>query len=249
MTHWSEHEVTAVAGTPVHAAVLGPASAPETVCVHGLGCSHRYFLPLARCLAPETRTVAVDLPGFGRTPGPREPLDICGLSLALAGWLRATGRGGVPLVANSVGCQVVVDLAAHAPELVGPMVLIGPTMDPAARSAWRLAARLAGNTAFERPGIVPLLGRDYLVCGPRRYFATLRAALDDRVEDKLGDVRVPATVVRGERDLIVSREWSRRFAGLLPQGRLVEVPGAAHTLNYSAPAEVARIIRAIPAFG
>ncbi|MGW4663450.1 alpha/beta fold hydrolase [Streptosporangium sandarakinum] len=93
---WDGREVTAVAGIPMYAAVLGPASAPEVVCVHGLGCSHRYFLPLARHLAPASRVVAVDLPGFGRTPGPREPLDIRGLSLALAGWLRATGRGGSP---------------------------------------------------------------------------------------------------------------------------------------------------------
>ncbi|GAA3006214.1 alpha/beta hydrolase [Streptosporangium longisporum] len=238
-----------MAGVPVHAAVLGPVSAPEMVLVHGLGCSHRYFLPLARCLAPESRAVAVDLPGFGRTPGPREPLDIRGLSRALAGWLRATGRGGTPLVANSVGCQVVVDMAVHAPELLGPVMLIGPTMDAGARSAWRQAARLAGNTTFERPGLVPVLGRDYLVCGPRRYFATLHAALADPIEDKLGHVHVPAMVVRGERDLIAPREWSRRVADLLPRGELTEVPGAGHTLNYSAPAEVTRIIRAAPALG
>ncbi|GAB2469481.1 hypothetical protein GCM10027187_42050 [Streptosporangium sandarakinum] len=93
---WDGREVTAVAGIPMYAAVLGPASAPEVVCVHGLGCSHRHFLPLARHLAPASRVVAVDLPGFGRTPGPREPLDIRGLSLTLAGWLRATARGGGP---------------------------------------------------------------------------------------------------------------------------------------------------------
>ena len=27
------------------------------------------------------------------------------------------------IVANSVGCQVVVDMAVHAPELIGPVVL------------------------------------------------------------------------------------------------------------------------------
>ncbi|WP_433540016.1 alpha/beta fold hydrolase [Streptosporangium sandarakinum] len=252
---WDGREVTAVAGIPMYAAVLGPASAPEVVCVHGLGCSHRYFLPLARHLAPASRVVAVDLPGFGRTPGPREPLDIRGLSLALAGWLRATGRGGAPLVANSVGCQVVVDLAAHSPELAGPMALIGPTMDAGARSAWRQGVRLAANTVLERPLLMPVLARDYLVCGPRRYFATLAAALADPVEDKLGLVRVPAVVVRGARDLIASRSWARRVAALLPRGELAEVPGAAHTLNYSAPAGVVRALRSsalagvIPAAG
>ncbi|SNR96872.1 Pimeloyl-ACP methyl ester carboxylesterase [Streptosporangium subroseum] len=231
----------------MHAAVLGPPSAPEVVCVHGLGCSHRYFLPLARHLVPASRVVAVDLPGFGRTPGPREPLNIRGLSLALAGWLRATGRGGAPLVANSVGCQVVVDLATHAPELLGPVVLIGPTMDADARSAWRQGIRLAANMRFEHPSLIPVLARDYLVCGPRRYFATLAAALADPIEDKLQHVRTPAVVMRGAHDFIVPQAWAWRVASLLPQGKLVEVPGAGHTLNYSAPADVARVIRTPPA--
>jgi pimeloyl-ACP methyl ester carboxylesterase len=58
LTGWDRAEITTVAGTRMHAAVLGRAMAPAVVCVHGLGCSHRYFLPVARCLgcpAPGTR--------------------------------------------------------------------------------------------------------------------------------------------------------------------------------------------------
>lgn len=132
MSDWHAHEFTAAAGTRVHAAVLGPDGAREVVCVHGLGCSYRYWLPFARELAPDIRTVAADLPGFGRTRGPPGPLDVRGLSLALADWLRATGRGPAPLVAHSTGCRPVVDLAAHAPELVGPVVLNGHPRPPGA---------------------------------------------------------------------------------------------------------------------
>ncbi|GAA2701665.1 alpha/beta fold hydrolase [Nonomuraea recticatena] len=245
MTGWQAREFTPVAGMRLHAAVLGPASAPALVCVHGLGCSHRYFLPLARRLAPAHQVIAVDLPGFGRSTGPDRVLDVRGLSLALAGWLRATGRACAPLVANSSGCQVVVDLAVHAPELLGPVVLNGPTMDRRARSPLAQAVRWLADGPRERPSLALTLARDYLDCGPRRLFGTFGALLRDPIERKLGHVHTRAVVARGAKDPIVSHAWAREVADLLPHGRLAEVPGAGHTLNYSAPAELARIVQSV----
>jgi pimeloyl-ACP methyl ester carboxylesterase len=165
------------------------------------------------------------------------------VSLALADWLRATDRGGALLVANSAGCQVVVDLAVHAPELLGPVVLNGPTMDRHARSAPRQLVRLLANAPRERPSLGILLARDYLDCGPRRWFATFRFLLHDPIERKLRHVHTPTVVVRGSHDTVAPRAWAEEVAALLPDGRLAEVPGAGHTLNYSAPAELARITR------
>jgi pimeloyl-ACP methyl ester carboxylesterase len=245
MTGWDRAEFTPAAGTRAHAAVLGPPGGPEVVCVHGLGISHRYFLPLARRLAPTLRVVVPDLPGFGHTPGPPEPLDVRGLSLALADWLRATTRQGAPLVANSAGCQIVVELAVHAPELLGPVVLNGPTVDHHARSGLRQLGRSVVNSPLERPTLSLVSARDYLDCGPRRLVTTFRYVLDDPVERKLHHVRTPAVVVRGSRDPIVPRAWAQEVATMLPQGRLAEVPGLGHTLNYSAPAELSRITRSL----
>ncbi|RCW46258.1 pimeloyl-ACP methyl ester carboxylesterase [Halopolyspora algeriensis] len=241
MTGWGRPEFTASAGTRVHAAVLGPADAPDLVCVHGWGCSHRYFGPLARRLSGRFRVVAVDLPGFGSTLGPAEPLDVRGLSTALGDWMRATGRGGAALVGNSAGCQVIADLAVHSPELLGPVVLSGPSVDRRARSYPRQFGRILVDMRWERVGLTRLLVRDYLRCGPRRLRATARFLLADPVERKLGHIRTPAVVVRGSRDTIVPRAWTRECTALLPQGYSAEIPGAGHILNYSAPAELARI--------
>lgn len=218
----------------------------EVVCVHGLGASSRYFLPLADALRDDTRVTAMDLPGFGRTRGPRKPLDVRGLSLSLAEWMRARPAASADkpvLVANSLGCQIVVDLAVHAPDLLGPTVLIGPTMDADARSVVQQAWRLAQDLTHERPAIIPLLAVDYARCGPRRYLATLRAGLRDPVERKLHRLPVPALVVRGALDPIAPRDWASRLAEGLPRGRYTEVAGVGHAVNYSSAPPLAQLVR------
>ncbi len=240
---WDAREHTAAAGTRVHAAVAGPAHAPAVVCVHGLGCSHGYFLPVARELAADARVTAPDLPGFGRTPGPSRALDIRGLSLALGDWLRATGRGGALLLANSTGCQVVIDLAVHSPDLLGPAVLVGPTVDRHARTLRQQWGQLIMNQRWESPSLAAALLPAWIACGPRRYAETLRYMLTDPVERKLHHVSVPVLVVRGGRDPIVSSSWATEVVRGLPNARLAEVPGVGHTVNWSAPKELARLVR------
>lgn len=235
-------EWTPVAGARVYAAVWGEDSQPTVVCVHGLGASHRYFLPFAAAMAGRAQVVAPDLPGFGRTPGPSEALDVAGLSRALAGWLRATARGGSVVVANSMGCQVVVDLATHAPELLGPLVLNAPTTDASMRTARQQASRLLADVPLEGPWLPVVLARDYLACGPRRFARTLQAMLDDQVASKLVAVGSPAVVVRGSLDPVVSRRWAQRVAAGLPRGCYVELPRSGHALNWSRPERLASVV-------
>jgi pimeloyl-ACP methyl ester carboxylesterase len=243
LTRWDTHGFTAAAGTRVHAALLGAADAPTVVCVHGLGCSHRYFLPLARALRRDARVVAPDLPGFGRTRGPSRALDIRGLSQALADWLRATARAGAVVVANSTGCQVAVDMALHSPELLGPLVLVGPTVDRRARTLPQQVGRLIADSPWERPTLGPVLLRDWAACGARRYAATFAYMLTDPIERKLPHVPVPTVVVRGARDPVVPRAWAEEVTRTLPDGRLAEVPGVGHTVNWSAAERLARLVR------
>lgn len=187
--------------------------------------------------------VAPDLPGFGDTPGPSDALDVRGLSRALAEWLRATGREGATLVANSAGCQVVVDLAAHAPQLLGPLVLNGPAGDPRARGIVRQSLGLLRDVPHERPKLPFVVAGDYLRAGSRRVLATARHLFADSMELKLPLVPTPAVVVRGERDPIVSRHWAVEVTRLLPDGRFIEVPDAGHALIFSAPQTIAQITR------
>ena len=235
-----------VDGLRMHARVAtaaAPAGAKAVVLVHGLGVSSRYMIPTAEQLAPHYRVYAPDLPGFGRSDRPPHLLDIRGLANALAAWLRQAGPGRAALLGNSLGCQVIVDLAVRRPELVERAVLVGPTLDPEARSLWRQIARGVLDVFREPLSLWPIVAYDYLTAGPVYILRTLQRAVEDPVADKLPCVRVPALVIRGSRDPIVPQRWAEAMIRRLPAGRLVVLEGVAHAANYSAPVELARVVR------
>jgi pimeloyl-ACP methyl ester carboxylesterase len=210
--------------------------------VHGLAVSSRYFAPLIRELARTRTVLAPDLPGYGRSATPPRPLDIPELADALGEWLELTGVAAVPLVANSLGCQVAVDLAVRRPERVTRLVLLGPTMDPSAPSVLRQAARLVLDTLREPPGLWVAETIDYLRMGPRRTVATARRARADPVAEKAARLPHPTLVVRSGRDPIVSQEWAERVARLLPDGHLTVIRGAPHAAHWSDAADVAGVV-------
>ena len=236
---------TRVDGAAIYAKAATRAAppGPEIVLVHGIGVSRRYLEPTMRALAPHLRVYAPDLPGWGQSDHPRRALEIPELAAVLGKWLDLVGIEAPTLVANSMGCQVVVELAARMRHRAADLVLVGPTVDPGARTMPRQAGRLLLDSVREPPSLLPLIAVDYARFGPRRFLATSRHALRDRIEEKLPRVEAPTLVVRGARDALVSQRWAEEVARLLPRGQLVNLPGRAHAVNYNAPLELAALVR------
>jgi len=116
-------------------------------------------------------------------------------------------------------------------------------MDPRARTVPREVRRFLLDMPREPLSLLPIELLDYLSAGTRRAWQTFRYALEDRIEEKLPNVRVPTLVVRGSRDPIVPQRWAEEATSLLPKGRLAVIPGAAHTANYGWAAQFARVVR------
>jgi pimeloyl-ACP methyl ester carboxylesterase len=220
-----------------------PTDAPTLVLVHGLALSSRYLIPLAEHLAPRARVYVPDLPGYGRSDRPPgRDLTVPELADALAAWMDRVGLARPHLIGNSFGCQVIADVAARYPDRVGRIVLQGPTIDPHARSAWWQALQWLAVAPFERSSEGLVLLRDLRDLGPRRAVNMIRIALSDPIEQKLARIVAPTLVVRGARDAIVPRRWAKEATRLLPNGWLITIERAAHTINYSQPA---RLVEAI----
>lgn len=241
--HAARSTIVVVGGERLRVRIYGRRGAPPIVLVPGLGMSSLYLMPTAVQLADRFEVWSPELPGSGGSDRPERALDIPELADALAGFLATVGLGPVPLLANSLGCQVLVDLAARHPERVACLVLVGPTFDPRKRSPADQAGRLLLDGLRENPSLVPVAMFDYLRTGVRRFWQTFEYALADPVHEKLPEVRQPVLVVRGGRDPIVSQRWAEEVVRLLPRGELAVIPRAPHGANYSSARELARVVR------
>lgn len=219
------------------------AGRPTYVLVHGIGMGHRYWSDLADALARDGRVLALDLPGFGDAPEPRETQTISESGAHLAELLEAE-CGGEPavLVGHSMGTQVVAEAAAQRPDLVASVVLIAPTVNPRERSAFMQGARLLEDPSLARPKVVALGIRSYLQAGPRWYFRKLRRMLDHRIELVLPEIAAPTLVVRGEHDRLAPRGWAEQVARMVQRGRYVEVADRGHETMVTAGERVAELV-------
>lgn len=215
---------------------------PVFVLVHGIGMGRSVFAELADHL-DDGEVIALDLPGYGEAPEPPRVLTMERSADLVAQFLRRrVGRPAV-LIGHSMGAQVVVEIAARHPEVVDRVVLIGPTVDPSARTAPRQLWRLLRDIAVESPRVIAVGAREYLRAGPRMR-AKLRAMLVHRIERTLPRVAAPALVLRGEDDIVAPPEWCRSVVAALPDGRLVEVPDHGHeTMIRDAAASAREILR------
>ena len=213
------------------------------VLVHGLGVSSRYMIPTARRLARFFPTYAPDFPGFGRSGRPKPALRLPELADGLVARLDAAGLDRPVLLANSLGCQVVVDLALRHPARLSCAILVGPTGDPEAAGLPGMVGRLLLDVPREPLSALPLQAFDYLTAGPLRNLRTAREMVRDPFVAKLPFVPHPVLVVRGERDPIAPQRWVAEVADLLPRGEVAVVPGAAHIVNYSHPEALVALTR------
>lgn len=215
------------------------------VMIHGQGVSSRFESPVARDLAADFEVHVPDQPGFGRSEGPAEALDVDGLGDFTAAYVRACCGRPVALVATSYGCQVAVACAARQPEIVERVVLQGPPSAPGDRGALRMVHLWFRNAGVEPSGLSDtlLLADDYRRAGFRRVYDTFNAYRLYPIDDRLAEVEAPALVLHGEHDQMVTQDWARTAAQRLPDGRLQVVPGVAHTMSHFWPRELGDAVR------
>ncbi|MGH2729444.1 MAG: alpha/beta fold hydrolase [Actinomycetota bacterium] len=218
-----------------------PPGPVPVVLVHGLGVSSRHWMPAGRLFARNHAVFAPDLPGSGRSDKPRHALTLVELADVLAACMDELDVGPAAVLGVSYGCQIVIDLAVHHSEAVRAAVLIAPTMDPTMGPIEHFV-RLLMDAPREPLSLMPVVARDYLDFGIPRALATLNDAMEDWVLEEAEQVGVPALVVRGSRDPIVSEQWAKRLTTTLPNGSLHEIPGAAHATNFNSAEEVVELV-------
>ena len=191
-------------GVPVHYVDYG-GSGPAMVLIHGLGGAHVNWMAVGEKLARHARVVAIDLPGFGRTPTDGDSASVHANRALLTRFVdRVMGRPSI-LVGNSMGGLISLMAAADAPASVAGLVLVNPALPPAPGAFFDLgvAAIFAG---YCLPGLGELLmtGRKALLGSE----GSVRQMLDFCCVDS---GRVPEHVV--EATIALSQERTKTVGG------------------------------------
>ncbi len=210
--------------------------------VHGAGVSGESVAPTATALADTFDVVVPDLPGFGKSSSTAELLDTGALADALAAWMDVISLPAATVLGSSYGCQVAVELAIRHPGRVRALVLVAPTVDPAAQSMIPQLWRWAKNFVRERDVQSGTTWIEWRRAGLGRVAATGRECVRHRMDRRLPLVGTPTLLVRGSDDVIVPQRWLDDAAALVPTSRTAVVTGAAHSAVATHPDDVARLV-------
>ena len=239
------------------------ASLPTVALLHGAGMDHTAWAQHDRWFAHHGYNVlAPDLPGHGRSAGELLPT-IAEMADWTSALLDASGAKTAKLIGHSMGSLVALETAARHPAKVSGLVLVGtssamtvgPDLLKAAEandhaaidmvSIWGLgqAAGIGGSLA---PGLWMHGGAQRLLerCKDGVLFNDLAAcnAYQNALPAAAG-IKVPATLVLCERDMMTPAKAGRALAAAIPNARTVVLRGAGHMMMAERPDELLAALR------
>ncbi|OIK01359.1 alpha/beta fold hydrolase [Streptomyces colonosanans] len=238
--------------------------------LHGIGHHRQAWDPVMDILAAERDVIAVDLPGFGASPGLPNGLayDLSTVVPALGSLCEALRIDRPHVAGNSLGGLLALELGRE--KLVRTVTALSPAgfWTPAERryafavlAAMRRAARsmplpvverlshtTAGRTVltstiYARPGRrspEAVVAETLALAHAEGFAESLRAGASVRFTEDVPGL--PVTVAWGTRDRILVRRQGVRAKQMIPKARLVRLPGCGHVPMNDDPALVARVI-------
>jgi pimeloyl-ACP methyl ester carboxylesterase len=238
--------------------------APGLVFVHGFACAHEDWRHQVAAFGRRHDVVACDLRGHGRSPGDPAACNIDTYGADVAALLAALDLTGVVLVGHSLGCRVVLQAYADAPERVAGVVLVdGSSLGAGGERALEAAcATLAADypgfarKLFTQMFFTPSPEADRLIERALTVPAAIGAALwlsmvawdVRRMTRVLERVRVPLLAVqstamspeRGRVPLAAgeSSPWLDLVRRHAPRTEVEIVPGVGHFSMLEAPGRV-----------
>jgi pimeloyl-ACP methyl ester carboxylesterase len=249
-----------LAGTPLHLAEAGSATAPAVILIHGFGDSLHAWDGWADGLAQALRVIRIDLPGAGLSPpdATGDYTDARSVALILA-LMDARGIARADLIGNSIGNHIVWRFAAAHPDRVRKLVLISPDGFASPGFAYDVApavpfwvgllryvlprgiARANLALAFADPGRLDpkRVTMDWqLLRAPGARAALIARMRQTELHDPrpaLATIRAPVLLLWGDKDALIPISNAQDYLAALPDARLVALPDLGHVPQEEAP--------------
>ncbi len=142
-------------GQQIYAVQEGLPNRQVALLIHGWSSSWYAMSPLMPMLAQRFSCVAVDLPGYGKSPALPERATIVAYADLLAKLIEEISPGPVVLVGHSMGGMIGLTLALRHPELVERIVMLCPTLS--GRLSTAINVFIFPITLLERFGLGSLI--------------------------------------------------------------------------------------------
>ena len=246
---YTEPSFEEVFGLPV--AYRRKGSGEVTVLLHGAGFT-RMWIPLYEMLAEKLDFIAPEAPGFGETPMPEWFRTFDDLTILYDQFFEQLGLDQIHLIGFSMGGWSASEFAAFYPRRLKSLTLITPVglrlEDDPGVDIFQLAPEALMDRLFKDKQVMA----EWLPDGENfdeaihmysEFSAAARLMWAPRynlaLERRLQRLDCPALVVGGEEDRLIPNGMSDKFAAVLPNARLVRIPGTGHEPCLERPRELA----------
>ncbi|HEU4521814.1 MAG TPA: alpha/beta hydrolase [Thermoanaerobaculia bacterium] len=220
-------------------------SGPRTpmVLVHGANDHAGTWAPVVPRLLDRYRLIIPDLAGHGESAPTEGPIYLSAIVDGLAAVIDRETSGPVILVGNSMGAWVAMLYALANRQRVSRLVLesggglarpLGvPLIATTPEEAIRILRAVHGPDAVLPDWAPEALMRRAQSSPLLRVMQS--GAFEHLVDDRLGDLRVPTTVIWGEHDGVVPRDYVNALRDGIAGARLEVIAGAAHIPHLQQP--------------
>jgi pimeloyl-ACP methyl ester carboxylesterase len=222
--------------------------------IHGAGYTRRW-IPLYEKLAQHVDFIAPEIPGFGETPAPKWFRNFDDLTILLDEFLTRLGLERVHLIGYSMGGWVAAEFAAFYPRRlkslslltpIGLRLLDHPGVDMFQLSVPELMDRLFKDKAVQAEFTPDPADFDEGIHLYSEFAAAARLIWAPRynlaLERRLQRLTCPTLVVRAEEDRLVPNEMAEKYAEILPNCRLEQIPETGHELCLERPTPLAAVL-------
>jgi pimeloyl-ACP methyl ester carboxylesterase len=206
---------------------------------------------------PGCRTIALDMPNFGRSgPLPGE-LNIEAYADRVADFISAICFERPVLVAHSLGGAVAISLAIRNPGSLRGLVLVdsaGPAGLVTPKDRYPLIESMRTNRDFlssALSGVVPTLNdkeffqelvNDAALMAAPAWVGNARALSVFDYRGRCVAFQQPVLVLWGRKDLIVTEETARETAAAFPKARLVILENVGHSVVVEDPSGFTKLL-------
>jgi pimeloyl-ACP methyl ester carboxylesterase len=243
---------------------------PPLVLLHGVGHRRQAWAPVIGRLAEHRDVIAVDFPGFGESPPlpAHLPYEMDSLVTVLGEFFTRLGLHQPHVAGNSMGGLVSLVLAqqglARSATALSPAGLWTPaqrrraltlvrTMHRTARRINPVVATRLAQTAAGRALLAGIIVARPALLEPQVLLEDMRAlveavafgptlAVGRRIAFTGAMPDLPVTVAWGTRDRILQRPRADLVTRLIPQARLLSLPGCGHVPMSDNPDLVAHVL-------